>query len=401
MNDIANISKNLKSKRWFLENNRFIKTMKIVESKKFEDFNQILFRIILNSDQEKDYSFPINNSNFKKNNPLKNAPLIDFSNKSFLQKALNDAGIEEKIENIETPKDQSTNPVFFINNKYCLKFNPRIIYEENREILFLQKLKGLDCISQLLGWQMEPKEHSFCLITKLELNSESAWDGIVKLLEQEKYEQLEKEVKVYGQKTCELHTTLQKTFPIDDTLSSRKECYYNSLALALNKIKLNHISINANELPPLQFIHGDLHLGQILSDKTNTAKFKLFLDFEGAPLESLHSRQKLKSPLHDIAGMLRSLDYAIVTTLNKKSKIQRNKIRDSLTKAFLDGYFGINEQNPKIPKDKIFIIYLYCLQRSIYELSYEESSRPNWAWIPRKGMNMLLKQIERHSKTMP
>jgi hypothetical protein len=308
----------------------------------------------------------------------------------------------QSIDSIEYPNEKSTNPVVILNQTLCLKFNPRILTEENRELLFLQTLTSLQAIPKLEGFVINPKQHCFCTATRYEPNTQSAWDSICTLLKQDNIEEAQQCIAQISNQVFALHSSLREHFAVDRGYDNRKQCYYDSLAAALRYLDHGNVSIHTKYLPSLQVIHGDLHLGQILTDSNTISQFRKILDFEGAPLESLQVRNRLRSPLHDIAGILRSLDYAILVCLKTNHSQTPNKplwnnklniIRTTLENQFLSTYFG----ESLIPERRV-LTKLYCLQRAIYEVEYEKVSRPDWVHIPQQGVERLKLEIIKELK---
>jgi maltokinase len=131
---------------------------------------------------------------------------------------------------------------------------------------------------------------------------------------------------------------------------------------------------------PAQRVHGDLHLGQTL----RTVKGWKIIDFEGEPLKSLEERVALDSPLRDIAGMLRSFDYAAGATLREfGSGEQLNFRADEWAtrnrQAFLDGYASVAGVGPAGAQ---VVIRAYEADKAVYESVYEARNRPSWLAIP-------------------
>jgi maltokinase len=122
------------------------------------------------------------------------------------------------------------------------------------------------------------------------------------------------------------------------------------------------------EWPPIdvQRIHADLHLGQCLESPRGW----VFVDFEGEPLRDEENRRVEDSVWRDIAGMLRSFDYASQAGPGGNMKAWITECRD----AFLEGYRG----SPRLTE----LGQLYELEKAIYEVAYERKYRPEWESIP-------------------
>ncbi|MGQ0814555.1 MAG: maltose alpha-D-glucosyltransferase [Gemmatimonadota bacterium] len=147
--------------------------------------------------------------------------------------------------------------------------------------------------------------------------------------------------------------------------------------------------------------HGDFHLGQLLF----TGKDFVITDFEGEPLHPLSERRLKRSPLRDVAGMIRSFQYAAYAPLIKKQSGVVVREEDlTLLKhwaeawyswvsgSFLSGYLKTVQQSllPPSGAELETLLDAYLLEKAIYELSYEMNNRPDWLQIPMRGLLELL-----------
>ncbi|TML70435.1 MAG: maltose alpha-D-glucosyltransferase [Actinobacteria bacterium] len=150
--------------------------------------------------------------------------------------------------------------------------------------------------------------------------------------------------------------------------------------------------------------HGDFHLGQALY----TGKDFVIIDFEGEPGRSLADRRIKSSPLRDVAGMLRSFDYAAHAGLRDlaerglvepESDSYRDLVRwgrmwrSWATAAYLRSYLETARLGAFLPdtdEELGLLLELYVLEKALYELGYELSSRPEWVEIPLAGILHLL-----------
>lgn len=146
-------------------------------------------------------------------------------------------------------------------------------------------------------------------------------------------------------------------------------------------------------------IHGDLHLGQLL----RTDEGWHVLDFEGRPIRPPEERRQPASPLQDVAGMLRSFDYAAAVGL--RQQVHPDEIRartlapyghawsEVMRRAFWDAYLeeaGPARLLPASASARGLLITSLQLSQALYEIDYELHSRPDWLEIPLEGVARLL-----------
>jgi trehalose synthase-fused probable maltokinase len=149
-------------------------------------------------------------------------------------------------------------------------------------------------------------------------------------------------------------------------------------------------------------IHGDYHLGQVLY----TGSDFVIIDFEGEPARPLEERRRKRSPLQDVAGMLRSFHYAAYTTLyNRESKTdsplrEDHKLRRWteywqawISVRFLKEYLSAAAEARFLPaaEDEFTVLLeAYLLEKAVYELGYELNNRPDWVRLPIQGILQLM-----------
>ncbi|PYR57744.1 MAG: alpha-amylase, partial [Acidobacteria bacterium] len=147
-------------------------------------------------------------------------------------------------------------------------------------------------------------------------------------------------------------------------------------------------------------VHGDYHLGQVLWSEGDF----YILDFEGEPARPLAERRVKESPLKDVAGMLRSFNYAAYAALFAHASARPAEF-DRLEQwakawqvwtaaSFLKGYLKAAADATFLPADPVqraSLLDLFLLDKAFYELNYELNNRPEWIRIPLRGILELLR----------
>jgi maltose alpha-D-glucosyltransferase/alpha-amylase len=149
-------------------------------------------------------------------------------------------------------------------------------------------------------------------------------------------------------------------------------------------------------------VHGDFHLGQVLVAKDDV----YLIDFEGEPARPLAERRAKSSPLRDVAGLLRSLDYAAAVANEGLGRLSDAVLarRDELLEgfrlkakaAFLEAYDTAHERapHPWAKKDhEPSLLMLFLIEKAAYEIRYEASNRPHWLPIPLRGLAELASRL--------
>ena len=152
--------------------------------------------------------------------------------------------------------------------------------------------------------------------------------------------------------------------------------------------------------------HGDFHLGQVLY----TGKDYVIIDFEGEPARPLTERRIKRTPIRDVAGMLRSFHYAAYTSLfghlgssmvrpedlaalEPWARLWNEWISSTFLKSYLDHAMPAGFL-PAAREELNILLNIYLLEKALYELGYELNNRPDWLRIPLIGILQLLQTRE-------
>jgi len=149
-------------------------------------------------------------------------------------------------------------------------------------------------------------------------------------------------------------------------------------------------------------VHGDFHLGQVLISQNDV----YLIDFEGEPARSLDERRMKRSPLVDVAGMLRSLSYASAAaqpvsenapaqTADRK-RMLFERFREEGQQSFLDGYreaIGHAVRPLVSPEAESVLLDLFLVEKAAYEVRYEAANRPTWLALPLRGLAFLASRL--------
>ena len=206
-----------------------------------------------------------------------------------------------------------------------------------------------------------------------------------------------------GVATAEVHALMARTLPArtagpQDSQATARQLHerldtaaeaVSELAPYADAIRRVYAEIADLTAPvPIQRVHGDLHLGQVL----RTQDGWVLLDFEGEPARSLAERSALMSPLRDVAGMLRSFDYAARHLLAERPGEQHlayraNEWAERNRTAFCDGYAAAAGYDPR---EASVLLRAFELDKAIYEVVYEARNRPSWLPIPLGSIERLV-----------
>lgn len=213
----------------------------------------------------------------------------------------------------------------------------------------------------------------------------------------ERGENFSQQARELGIATAGVHATLASALPTRRAttadISALLAQMHGRLAAAIAEIPelarqapaLAEIFANASNAswPDQQRIHGDLHLGQILSVP---GRGWVLVDFEGEPLRPMKERGRLDSPLRDIAGMLRSFDYVAGSLAVNGSGPHADEWVADARNGFIEGY---SDASGRDIRDSQSLIDAFEIDKALYEIVYEVRNRPAWLAIPLNALERL------------
>ena len=214
-----------------------------------------------------------------------------------------------------------------------------------------------------------------------------------------------------GAATAEVHTALAATLPtgrlegkdLDDLVDGmrarleRTAAEVSELTPYAEALRTAFDDLAALDAPvEVQRVHGDYHLGQVM----RTLDGWKLLDFEGEPARPLAERRGLESPVKDVAGMLRSFDYAARHLLADHPLDQQREYRatewaERNRDAFCDGYARAGGADPRTQP---VLLRAFETDKAVYEVLYEARNRPSWLQIPMAAIRRLAAQDDRVSE---
>lgn len=313
--------------------------------------------------------------------------------------------LAEHEDNVLMTVEQSNTSV--IVGDSLVKFFRKLAPGRNPDIEIQGALTrlGSEEISRLQGW-ITAGDLDLAMVGVFERTATDGWDtarASVRALQDDAVRAREAggdfagESERLGATLAEVHAQMRQTLqtstwgPAD--VAALKERLGRRLDTALGmhpnvaafeeRARAVYAAIDADAPVQVQRVHGDFHLGQTLRA---TSGWKI-IDFEGEPAQPLEDRVRLDAPARDVAGLLRSLDYAansvaIVNALEDTAFIddwvRRNRA------AFLRGY-GYEDSGPAAA-----LLHAYEIDKALYEVVYESNYRPDWVQIPLNALERLL-----------
>ncbi|MFN8077127.1 MAG: 1,4-alpha-glucan branching protein GlgB [Kineosporiaceae bacterium] len=299
---------------------------------------------------------------------------------------------------------------------------------DNPEVMIASALAGAGCerVPQTMGWWQAtwpgPSDTTVSgqlgVVAEFVGDAEDAWRVACRAVDEGR--SFAEEARALGRATAEVHAALARSLPTVPADAGQMRRIASSLqgrvtwaagqapVLAAVADAAEAVVTQVREVRTagmLQQIHGDYHLGQVLH---SPSRGWLLLDFEGEPLRPLPERTAPDLPLRDVAGMLRSFDYAAVHALargrgsadapstasdpatGQAATVQADQARgwaEEARAAFLSGYSAASGEDP-LADDRL--LQALELDKALYEVVYETRHRPDWVEVPLAALHRLL-----------
>lgn len=266
---------------------------------------------------------------------------------------------------------------------------------ENPDVELLSQIPDCHNIAPVRGWvtdTIDGQEYTLAMVQDFVPDADDGWryalgfSGLGASFGPEAH--------LLGEATHNVHRALEKALPVEtispEDLARDLEEHLEQmlqrapiLAEFAEAARSVYRSLPATISTPqqVQRVHGDLHLGQVL----RTADEYILIDFEGEPARPLAQRRRPDSILRDLAGIIRSIDYAAHFHSHSHASSPAGPadptawVREA-TDAFLSGYGAENSQ----------VLDAYVLDKALYEVVYEADNRPDWVDIPLAAVRRLL-----------
>ncbi|MFG1704547.1 phosphotransferase [Nonomuraea sp. M3C6] len=310
---------------------------------------------------------------------------------------------------------EQSNTSLVYGDAYICKLFRRLIPGINPELEVITALAARDAphIAQPYGWietELDGTDTTLAIMQEFLATANDGWDlalasvrdlyaSLPEITAAEAGGDFAAESLRLGSATARVHHELAEAFPTDvveiHEIKRMAEGFRRRLGRAVAEVPelrqhvstvedaYHEVELHTSEVP-VQRVHGDYHLGQVMRTPTDW----VVLDFEGEPGQPLAERKALSSPLRDVAGMLRSFDYAarhlLPDSANIRAQAQELEPRaqewaDRNRASFLEGYV---EGGGVITRGDAALLRAFELSKAVYEVVYEARNRPTWIAIP-------------------
>jgi maltokinase len=324
------------------------------------------------------------------------------------------------FRNVRPMGAEQSNTSLVFDDDIALKVYRRVEAGVNPELEVLRFLTdtGFPSIPALDGWIAylgTPLEATLAIAQDYVRSEGDGWELALRALEGGEGDDFVEQLVLLGETTGAMHTALASN-PSDPTFCP-EEPSAEALGLLTASVdeEIEELFASLPDLAELEPIagrgeevreqlrgmthvgavgkvirtHGDYHLGQAIWNGDSW----VILDFEGEPARSVVERRQKRSPLRDVAGMLRSFAYAASAAELDRGVEPPPEWEELARDAFLGGYLAEVDPN-LIPSGSSFdrLLAVFELEKAVYELRYELDNRPDWVRIPVAGILRLLER---------
>jgi trehalose synthase-fused probable maltokinase len=320
---------------------------------------------------------------------------------------------------------EQSNSSIVIDEQFALKVFRRVEAGDNPELEMLRFLTdhGFDAIAPLSGWyalESDLVDATLGVVQHYVDGGRDGWELVVDALAAGRGDDVLDDVEQLGRTVARMHSVLASD--LNDPAFAPEEPSDESLSLLTATIDQD-IERVFLDLPPddpalmpiagraqdvrdrLELLthvsggrvirhHGDLHLGQTMYVPGTPDRPWVILDFEGEPARPLIDRRRKRSPLRDVAGMLRSFAYAASASELQRGVPAPLGWEEGARERFLRGYLESVDPSllPSAQGATYTLLTVFELEKAVYELRYEVNNRPDWVSIPVAGIARLLSE---------
>ncbi len=318
---------------------------------------------------------------------------------------------------------EQSNTSVVIDDRVILKVFRRLEAGVNPELEMLRFLtdQGFPNVPALAGWYElagAPLDATLGVAQELVRDARDGWELVLERLGTAP-EELVADVRELGAVTGRLHSALGSDSTNPDFAPDTPSDEAISIITATIDEEIERAFVDLPDTPALEPIagrgeevrdrlqlmshvgsggrlirtHGDLHLGQTLREGGGEGRW-VVIDFEGEPARPLIERRRKRSPLRDVAGMLRSFAYASSASGILRGTPAPEGWEERARDAYLEGYFEAVEPGllPNGEANIRQLLGVFELEKAMYELQYELNNRPDWVGIPVAGIARLLEE---------
>lgn len=285
------------------------------------------------------------------------------------------------------PDGEQSNTSLVYGDSFILKVFRRIQYGINPDLEVPQALSRAGCARVPAPvawfWTTEPRTTTLGVLQPFLREATDGWSLALQSLAtgrdftEESYE--------LGRATAEVHLALAQVFPpgspdrrggkrLAAAMTERLESTAHQVPALVPYVSrlrgaYDAVAVRGLGRPP-QRVHGDLHLGQVLQ----AGRQWFVIDFEGEPARPLAERKRAQAPVRDVAGMLRSFEYAA-----HARNPWRPQWAQRCREAYCAGYAAVSAWDPRAEAE---LLRAYETDRAVYEALYEARHRPDWLPVP-------------------